>query len=297
MRKIILLVTALSALFTSCNMLEDSWFDWSDDSYSAYISRSYDDAKHEDLVIRNKEAYINLTQGAGGTMDVSVHYDFEKRGESSSFDLDLRGLVYEKGEKKKICFDTSDGNGIIRLSDINQDLEYKDVSVKGWLSRAKSPSAELVISGSVKGREFTLRICGLSKEPVTSDQYGARVEYISYDKLHLINTTSKKVTVTIKGTLKRDRELSVSLNSGDSFEEMLRQDSYLNSNYLVISEDGGKEVIYNDWRYPQVSGSPVTRERDFFIRYDENYMRIAPIYYPVYTLVIRDELFAASDGD
>ena len=68
MKKIILIVTALSALFTSCNMLEDSWFDWSDDSYSAYISRSYDDAKHEDLVIRNKEAYINLTQGAGGTM-------------------------------------------------------------------------------------------------------------------------------------------------------------------------------------------------------------------------------------
>ena len=271
----------------------------------AYISKSYysvspgfDDSSVE---IRASKADLEVKYAEmKDLIDISLHYEFEHNNDDSirTFDLFLNDLNYSK-EDGIIKFDSDYAQGIMTLDVLEDSLIYSDVSVKGFISLIKDRlSSGITISGNVKDRPFCIRVDGLTeRQPSPVDRYSI-IEYICYAKYIFYNKSSKIINVDLISDNKGSFEgLDFTLIPGESYEKLLIDYQSWLCRSISISESGSEkaDTVLN-WTSPDV-GLPLGRNEDFFIYYNDNAGYIAPLYYPVISLVIDDENIALFSGN
>lgn len=261
---------------------------------TAFIARSYSGMDPSDaLEVRPTNGYITINQDESkNKLDFSVHYDFGTEREESSytFDLAFKNLKYENTDRI-IRLDTSKERGAIIMSELEDSLDFEEVSLKGEMSLTRENLfAKIEITGLIKNMPFYLKIDGLSLNKPEPKTRQAIVEYCYFEKFIINNRSSNSVLIDL---IPVDQwafeDITLVLRSGETFERTLPDFQAEQYRAISISEYGNekRDTILN-WTSPG-AGLLTTQGKDYYILYNENVGRIEPFYYPIITLEINDD--------
>ncbi len=261
---------------------------------TAFIARSYSGMDPSDaLEVRPTNGYITINQDESkNKLDFSVHYDFGTEREESSytFDLAFKNLKYENTDRI-IRLDTSKERGAIIMSELEDSLDFEEVSLKGEMSLTREILfAKIEITGLIKNMPFYLKIDGLSLNKPEPKTRQAIVEYCYFEKFIINNRSSNSVLIDL---IPVDQwafeDITLVLRSGETFERTLPDFQAEQYRAISISEYGNekRDTILN-WTSPG-AGLLTTQGKDYYILYNENVGRIEPFYYPIITLEINDD--------
>lgn len=261
---------------------------------TAFIARSYSGMDPSDaLEVRPTNGYITINQDESkNKLDFSVHYDFGTEREESSytFDLAFKNLKYENTDRI-IRLDTSKERGAIIMSELEDSLDFEEVSLKGEMSLTRENLfAKIEITGLIKNMPFYLKIDGLSLNKPEPKTRQAIVEYCYFEKFIINNRSSNSVLIDL---IPVDQwafeDITLVLRSGETFERTLPDFQAEQYRAISISEYGNEKrnTILN-WTSPG-AGLLTTQGKDYYILYNENVGRIEPFYYPIITLEINDD--------
>ena len=261
---------------------------------TAFIARSYSGMDPSDaLEVRPTNGYITINQDESkNKLDFSVHYDFGTEREESSytFDLAFKNLKYENTDRI-IRLDTSKERGAIIMSELEDSLDFEEVSLKGEMTLTRENLfAKIEITGLIKNMPFYLKIDGLSLNKPEPKTRQAIVEYCYFEKFIINNRSSNSVLIDL---IPVDQwafeDITLVLRSGETFERTLPDFQAEQYRAISISEYGNekRDTILN-WTSPG-AGLLTTQGKDYYILYNENVGRIEPFYYPIITLEINDD--------
>lgn len=259
---------------------------------TAFIARSYSGMDPSDaLEVRPTNGYITINQDESkNKLDFSVHYDFGTEESSYTFDLAFKNLKYENTDRI-IRLDTSKERGAIIMSELEDSLDFEEVSLKGEMSLTRENLfAKIEITGLIKNMPFYLKIDGLSLNKPEPKTRQAIVEYCYFEKFIINNRSSNSVLIDL---IPVDQwafeDITLVLRSGETFERTLPDFQAEQYRAISISEYGNekRDTILN-WTSPG-AGLLTTQGKDYYILYNENVGRIEPFYYPIITLEINDD--------
>ena len=243
------------------------------------------------LEVRPTNGYITINQDESkNKLDFSVHYDFGTEESSYTFDLAFKNLKYENTDRI-IRLDTSKERGAIIMSELEDSLDFEEVSLKGEMSLTRENLfAKIEITGLIKNMPFYLKIDGLSLNKPEPKTRQAIVEYCYFEKFIINNRSSNSVLIDL---IPVDQwafeDITLVLRSGETFERTLPDFQAEQYRAISISEYGNekRDTILN-WTSPG-AGLLTTQGKDYYILYNENVGRIEPFYYPIITLEINDD--------
>lgn len=240
------------------------------------------------MKVRSKEAYLEVAPGkTRSDLRMTLHYDFETGPDSkSSLELVLPKVNYSI-TKDSILFQDVSVDGAMNLSGINNDLNYNDATVTGYLTIMKnSLSANLLISGIVKNKDFSIKIDGISNENKDQSKKDAFVENIIPCVLSIENKSEMPLDIELIPDLSGFVNLKSSLKPGEKWQKEMMDYEYERYNRLKISSESIEGTVLKNW----YSILPTTKSEDFYIFNNYEAGKIEPLYYSIITFTIDNNL-------